>query len=116
MDALTPYLEGFKALPPAKDWLQAFKQEARQRAGTRGFPAARDEAWKYTPVATLEKRSFRPTLSQTKLGAATLAKLTIAGLDVPRAVFVNGRYDASLSKLPKGIRVVEAGAAGESLR
>lgn len=116
MDALASYLEGFKALPPAKGWLQSFKQEALQRAGARGFPAARDEAWKYTPTATLEKRNFRPTLSQTKLGAATLAKLTIAGLDVPRAVFVNGRYDASLSKLPRGARVVEAGAADESLR
>jgi len=115
VDALTPYLEGFKALPLAKDWLQSFKQEALQRAGTRGFPAARDEAWRYTPVATLEKRGFRPTLSQTKLGAATLATLTIAGLDVPRAVFVNGRFDASLSNLPQGARVVEAGAADESL-
>ena len=116
MEALAPYLEGFNTLPPAKDWLQAFRQDALQRAKSRGFPAARDEAWKYTSVATLEKRSFKPTLSQTKLGAATLATLTITGLDVPRAVFVNGRYDASLSRLPQGVHVVEAGAADETLR
>ena len=115
-EALAPYLEAFKTLPPAKSWLQAFKQDALRRADSRGFPASRDEAWKYTPVAALEKRGFKPSLSQTTLGAATLAKLTIAGLDVPRAVFVNGRFDASLSKLPQGARVMEAGAADESLR
>ena len=116
VEALTPYLEGFKALPSATGWLQVLKQEALQRVNTRGFPASRDEAWKYTSVATLEKRGFKPALSETKLGAVTLAKLTITGLDMPRAVFVNGRYDAALSKLPSGARVVEAGAADESLR
>src|SRR5579872_3008604 len=111
MESLAPYLDGFKTLPPAKSWLQAFKQDALQRAGRRGFPAPRDEAWKYTSVAALEKRGFKPSLSQATLGAATLAKLTVAGLDVPRAVFVNGRFDAALSRLPWGARVMEAGAA-----
>ncbi|HEY1991711.1 MAG TPA: Fe-S cluster assembly protein SufD [Gammaproteobacteria bacterium] len=115
MEALAPYLEGFRTLPPAKRWLQSFKQEALDRASGRGFPAARDEAWKYTSVAALEKRGFRPSSSETRLGAATLAKLTIAGLDVPRAVFVNGHYDAGLSNLPAGARVIEVGTADESL-
>src|SRR5215472_2587842 len=100
MDTLAPYSEGFRMLPPAEGWLQSLKLDALQRAQTRGFPALRDEAWKYTSVATLEKRGFKPSLSETKLGTATLAKLTIASLHVPRAVFVNGRYDAALSRLP----------------
>ena len=116
MSSLAPYLEGFKTLPPAPAWLQSLKHDALQQADARGLPATRDEAWKYTSLALLEKRGFRPMLSEARLDAATLARLTIVGLDVSRAVFVNGRYDASLSRLPPGVRVVEAAAADESLR
>jgi len=116
MSTLAPYLESFKALPVAQGWLRVFKEEALQRASSRGFPAPRDEAWKYSPVATLEKRGFRPADTQTKLGAASLATLTITGLDIPRAVFVNGGFDASLSRLPEGARLVETSMAAEQLR
>src|SRR5579859_475935 len=114
--SMAPYLEGFKELPQAKGWLHAFKEEALQRANTRGFPAARDEAWKYSSVAALEKRGFRPAVTRTNLGAATLATLSIPGLDTLRAVFVNGRFDASLSRLPAGARIVESSTTDEHLR
>ena len=58
-----------------------------------GLPHARVEAWKYTPLRALERRSFAaaehvgvdPTL--------------LAAIPEPRIVFVNGRFDAGLSAL-----------------
>ena len=114
--ALAPYLEGFAAQPKPQAWLHALKEQALQRASARGFPVARDEAWKYTSLAVLEKRGFKPARSKTPLDAAAFAKLTLPGLDCPRAVFVNGRYDAALSRLPQGVRVVQSVDADESLR
>jgi Fe-S cluster assembly protein SufD len=116
VDAVAPYLEGFKSQPQAAAWLQTLRQESLRRVETRGFPSARDEAWKYTSAASLEKRGFRPAMSTTSLDALALEQLLIPGLDCPRAVFVNGRFAAGLSKLPKGVRVVAAGVADERLR
>lgn len=116
MSALAPYLESFKAQPQAAGWLQSLRQESLTRAEARGFPTTRDEAWKYTSAALLEKRAFKPDGSTAALDSAALAKLLIPGLDCPRAVFVNGRFSAALSKLPQGARVVAASAADESLR
>ena len=116
MSALAPYLEGFKAQPQAAAWLQSLRQASLVRAETRGFPTTRDEAWKYSSTALLEKRGFKPAASTTTLDALALEKLLIPGLDCTRAVFVNGRFAPALSKLPKGVRVVAAGVADESIR
>ena len=115
MSALAPYLEGFKAQPQASAWLQSLRQESLARAESRGFPTTRDEVWKYTSVALLEKRGFKPAIAPAVLGAAALTKLLIPGLDCPRAVFVNGRYSVALSKLPKGVRIVDAKSIDENL-
>jgi Fe-S cluster assembly protein SufD len=116
VDALAPYLEAFKAQPAAAAWLQPLRHESLARAESRGFPTSRDEAWKYTSVATLEKRGFKPAASSSTLDAADLTRFLIPGLDCPRAVFVNGRFAAALSKLPKGVRLIAAHTADESLR
>ncbi|HEY1771748.1 MAG TPA: Fe-S cluster assembly protein SufD [Gammaproteobacteria bacterium] len=116
MSALTPYLEGFKNQPQAAGWLQALRLESLARVEARGFPTTRDEAWKYTSAASLEKRGFRPDTSAAMLDAGALGKLLIPGLDCPQAVFVNGRFAPALSKLPHGVRVVAAGAADERVR
>lgn len=114
-EALAPYLEGFAALPAMPPAVRAVKEAALQRAAERGFPGARDEAWKYTSVAALEKRGFRPARSDAALDAATLANLLVAGLDGPRAVFVNGRFEADVSRLLQGARVAHAGSADDGL-
>jgi Fe-S cluster assembly protein SufD len=67
-----------------------------------GLPHARSEAWKYTPLRTLERRAFAArTPGTTAFDAAVLAD--IPG---PRLVFVNGSYDAAHSEvggLPAGV-------------
>jgi|SRR5215469_1739479 len=115
--ALTPYLEGYKRLPPAaQPWLRTLKEQALKRAEERGFPGMRDEAWKYTSVAPLEKRGFKPGISGIAPGLAVLETLLVAGLDASRAVFVNGRFVPGHSRLPKGARVVPFSQAGGTLK
>lgn len=66
-----------------------------------GLPA-RAEAWKYTSLRQLERRSFVPAQA-TAVDAALLT-----AIPAPRIVFVNGRFDAALSDLsalPAGIDV-----------
>ena len=66
-----------------------------------GLPA-RAEAWKYTSLRQLERRSF----AQARTVAVDAALL--AAIPAPRIVFVNGQFDATLSDLttlPAGIDV-----------
>ena len=56
-----------------------------------GLPHARVEAWKYTPLRALERRSFVPAQ------AVAIDPALLAAIPSPRIVFVNGRFDAGLS-------------------
>ena len=58
-----------------------------------GLPHPRSEAWKYTPLRTLERRSFAAA------EPATVDPALLAGIPAPRMVFVNGRLDEALSDL-----------------
>lgn len=58
-----------------------------------GLPHARVEAWKYTPLRALERRSFAAGTS------ATIDAALLAGIPSPRLVFVNGCFDAGHSDL-----------------
>ncbi|GAA5077724.1 Fe-S cluster assembly protein SufD [Lysobacter panacisoli] len=69
-----------------------------------GIPHARVEAWKYTPLRSLERRAFASPGAAPSFDTALLAD--IAG---PRIVFVNGRFDAAhsdLAALPDGVRLL----------
>lgn len=65
-----------------------------------GLPHARVEAWKYTPLRALERRSFAGTET------VSVDPALLDGFAAPRIVFVNGRFDAGLSALdalPEGV-------------
>ena len=78
-----------------------------------GLPGARSEAWKYTSLRALERRSFAAvdTLPEIAIEA-------VAHIPAPRLVFVNGRHVpalSALSTLPEGVSLQllsEAVAAG----
>lgn len=68
-----------------------------------GIPHARVEAWKYTPLRSLERRVFAPATANASIDASALV-----GIEAPRLVFVNGRFDATRSDtadLPEGIEL-----------
>jgi Fe-S cluster assembly protein SufD len=80
-----------------------------------GLPQARTEAWKYTSLRALERRSFGAP------AAVAVDPALLAAIPAPRLVFVNGLFDATLcdlSGLGDGIevqplsRLLQAGDAG----
>lgn len=69
-----------------------------------GLPHARVEAWKYTPLRSLERRAFEPAFE----APVAITSAAVAAIPTPRMVFVNGRLDIAhtdLSGLPADITV-----------
>jgi Fe-S cluster assembly protein SufD len=74
-----------------------------------GLPGARSEAWKYTSLRALERRSFRRTVP----ALATIDPELLAGIPAPRLVFVNGRFDSrhsDISGIPAGVELHASGS------
>jgi Fe-S cluster assembly protein SufD len=59
-----------------------------------GLPSQRDEAWKYTSLRALERRSFAAVQAMPPIDAQL-----IAHIPAPRLVFINGRHAEALSDL-----------------
>ena len=88
-----------------------------------GLPGPRTEAWKYTSLRQLERRSF----AAAPLAPALLDATVLEDIPAPRLVFVNGRLNDALSDvqgLPAGVqggvqfgaaRVAAAEAAGKGI-
>jgi Fe-S cluster assembly protein SufD len=82
-----------------------------------GLPGPRSEAWKYTPLRALERRSFAVADSPAPLVDPAL----IAAIPAPRLVFVNGCHAPAqddLAGLPRGVRLrslADVGTADEVL-
>lgn len=75
-----------------------------------GLPGPRTEAWKYTSLRQLERRSFAPA----PMAPAAIDASLLAGIPAPRLVFVNGRVSdahSDLSGLPAGVQVEPLSAA-----
>ncbi len=114
-DAVIRYREAFQdtagTLPgSAIPWLRDARREAMGTFEAIGFPKPREEDWKYTRVAPIEKRDFALTPPDTPtpldLGALLLPESTGAW----QAVFVDGRFRADLSRtvpLPGGVHVAD---------
>jgi Fe-S cluster assembly protein SufD len=69
-----------------------------------GLPGPRSEAWKYTSLRALERRSFSPAPS----AAPAVDAAIVDGIPAPRMVFVNGRASDALSDLaglPAGVEL-----------
>ena len=97
------------ALPGAYlPWLNHAREEALTSFLDIGFPSLRDEDWKYTSVAPIEKAAFN--LEQPAAGnavdAAAIAALALHGARL--LAFVDGRYAPRLTRLgdlPAGVIV-----------
>lgn len=86
-------------LPGQKlDWLRAFRAEALEEFSQKGFPSIREEEWRYTNVAAIEKKLFAPAAANPgRIDAGWLASYRLA--DVWSVVIVDGRYAPELSRL-----------------
>jgi Fe-S cluster assembly protein SufD len=108
-DAYRAGFERFAVAHAASEpaWLRDRRTAAFARFVERGLPGPKDESWRHTPTAPLTRGRFEPADPGARPSAADLAMLP-AGLDGPRAVFVNGRLSrelSSLERLPAGVSV-----------
>ena len=101
---LPDWIEQAAAAAAGPEWLQQRRAAGLDVFAAAGFPTRRDEAWKYTDLKLVARRSFGA-------GVAAAPELpAIAGLDCPALVFVNGRL-AGAHDLPAGAGVQSLAAA-----
>jgi Fe-S cluster assembly protein SufD len=96
------------------EWLEPVRRTAMERFARTGFPAARDEEWRFTPIGPIVQGSWRPAGSAGVLSSADLAPFIFGHADWTTLVFVNGTYSEGLSATgspPDGMRVGSLGAA-----
>jgi Fe-S cluster assembly protein SufD len=86
-------------------WLQAMRTRALSQFSASGFPSPREEEWKYTNVAPIERKMFLPRRAIP--GSVDIGLLGRYRLpDAFTLVFVDGGFDAGLSNfsgLPDGV-------------
>jgi Fe-S cluster assembly protein SufD len=112
------YLESCEAAaaprPGEPTTLTELRSRGRERFGAVGFPSAKEEEWRYTNVAPLARRGFRPVGGQGEVSAARVDELSYEGCD--RLVFVDGLLASKhtrLGELPKDTWV---GSLSEALQ
>ncbi|KPJ92156.1 MAG: hypothetical protein AMJ53_09950 [Gammaproteobacteria bacterium SG8_11] len=94
-------------LPGAQlPWLQAQREQAKQRFMKSGFPTRKSELWRYTNVDSLLNNSFVPATRDATIAPENIKAL--AQTQKQRIVFINGRYSERLSQLqdlPSGVYI-----------
>jgi FeS assembly protein SufD len=116
MSKITPVIErycaDFERINPSLagsglPWLRRLREEALSRFADLGFPTERDEEWKYTRVAPIEKRRF--VLAQPVFNGVSVREIEpfiFAEMACHRLVFMNGHFHCDLSRLralPQGV-------------
>ena len=105
------------AIADGPEWLEPLRRAAAARFAVVGFPGTRDEEWRFTPVAPIAQRTWRPAPGEpAKVSADRLAPFAFGHPEWSTLVFVDGGYSEALSRvapLPAGVRV---GSLAEALR
>ncbi len=109
----TPYEQAFATLRATggPSWLPALRRKSMDRFTELGFPTTRNEDWHFTSVTPIAERVFK--IPPTRSGPATLSPQDVTALVIGdpawhRLVFVNGRFESSLSNfagLPAEVRI-----------
>lgn len=104
-ESLNTKISAFLQPHSANDALRKSAFESFQK---QGIPSAKAEEYKFMPLARLLDKNFSFSGKAEFSGKINLNDFTIAGLEADRLVFVNGKYDASLSSLTsaKGFTVL----------
>jgi Fe-S cluster assembly protein SufD len=96
------------------DWLEPIRRGALQHFSRTGFPAPRDEEWRFTPISPIVQTSWRRAEAPNgKVTQQQLAPFIFGHAEWPTLVFVNGEYTPALSRegtLPQGAVVASLGS------
>ena len=105
------------AIAEGPEWLEPVRRSAAARFAAVGFPAPRDEEWRFTPVAPIAQRTWRPApVEPALLLAEQLTPFIFGHPEWSTLVFVDGAYSEALSRVstpPSGVKV---GSLAEALR
>jgi Fe-S cluster assembly protein SufD len=97
------------------EWLEPVRRAAMERFARTGFPGARDEEWRFTPVGPIAQGTWRPAAGGAgELTREQLAPFLFGHADWTTLVFVTGVFSEGLSavgELPAGVRVVSLAEA-----
>ena len=99
--SVSRYADAFAALDTAgaPGWLGELRKAALAEFNAVGFPTTRNEDWHFTSVTPIAERTFRTVRPTAAPSSGDILAHTVGDASWPRAVFVNGRFDASLSSL-----------------
>ncbi|HEX8463393.1 MAG TPA: Fe-S cluster assembly protein SufD [Abditibacterium sp.] len=116
VESYTALFSQFEQQHPASPWLSGVRRHAFERFAALGFPTTRDEEWKYTDITPAANLAATPIFRAELNGAAAhiSANLPFGDIAGHRLTFVNGHYDAQLSRLttlPEGVIVQNLAAA-----
>jgi len=118
-DAIARYRQSFAQAQqqlPGSDlsWLREARQGALAAFSEIGLPKPRDENWKYTRIAPIERREFTLSTPSVRAPADVSALLLADSIDAHQLVFVDGVYRAELSTpaaLPPGALICDLRSA-----
>ena len=106
---IVTYADSFAAAPAVGGWLGDLRRSAFDRFTALGFPTTRDENWHFTSVTPIAERKFKPVKTGSlELTPTDIGALVIGDPQWHRLVFVNGRFERSLStfhELPVDVTV-----------
>ena len=99
-------------------WVARLRSQALERFADIGFPTPRQENWKYTNVAVLERQAFSivPPVQAASVSLTQLEAVLIQDFAAHRFVFIDGRYTPTLGAgggLPTGVTVASLAATLE---
>jgi Fe-S cluster assembly protein SufD len=99
------------------EWLEPVRRAAIDRFAASGFPAARDEEWRFTPIAPIAQGTWRQaTGSSRRVTREDLAPFIFGHPEWTTLVFVDGAYSEALSSASAPDIGVRAGSLAEALR
>ncbi|MGN6392752.1 MAG: Fe-S cluster assembly protein SufD [Gemmatimonadales bacterium] len=99
------------------EWLEPIRRAAMTQFALTGFPGARDEEWRFTPIAPIAQGTWRPAqASAREVSPEQLAPFLFGRDDWPTLVFVNGTYAEGLSRTGSLPPAVRAGSLADMLR
>jgi len=90
------------------EWLEAMRRAAMERFGVTGFPAARDEEWRFTPVAPIARTSWPPPSGAAEVSRRVLEPFIFGHPEWTTLVFINGIFSeglTSIGPMAPGVRV-----------
>lgn len=85
-------------------WVATLRRRALDRFVAHGFPTTKNEEWRFTSVAPIERVPWRlEPAASVSLSRSDLDPFTFGQPDWPRIVFVNGRFASELSQLDSNL-------------